>query len=98
MPPDQQDQRGLFGATNTAEATHQLHEGTRAMATRYDTSIPLDPKELHKQEIARELLPLLEAFEQEHEGEPSFAPGQVNYTALRRLIFNVQYDAQGVGV
>jgi hypothetical protein len=41
MIPDQQDQRGLFGADNTAEATHQLHEGTRAMATRYDTSIIL---------------------------------------------------------
>lgn len=49
---------------------------------------------LSKQEIARELLPLLEQFEVTHQGEPSFTPGQPGYVALRRLIFNVQYDAE----
>lgn len=65
-------------------------------ATRYSTVSPAS-NQLSKQDLARELLPLLEAFEQEHESEPSFAPGQVNYIALRRLIFNVQFDAQDGG-
>lgn len=53
----------------------------------------MNTEQLTKQELARELLPLLEQFEAAHQDEPGFAPGQSGYVALRRLIFNVQYDA-----
>lgn len=94
MTSDQQDQRGPVGVTSTAEATHQLHEGTRAMATGYSTSIPPVSKSLTKQEIAAQLLPLLKAFREAHKDEPGFDPGRVVDRALHTVVFNVEYDLE----